>query len=395
MGSVSKTASDDAKIGDIQILRAVAILLVLAQHLTAPALLFKYLFPSLRMPFWSGVLLFFVISGYVVTSSLLGRPTTAVSFLIRRAFRLWPAMLCFLAFSGAVSIAAWLLPVSEWGKINLAADGDRFFREAAHILAGTLPSLGMSMFMNGAMWSLSVEFQFYAAYGALLFTLFVMRLPLRAVVLWVAVPLYLACLTIRLGGSSALAMAPEPLRYMVILSFDYLFLGVIGAAGIRPLMPEQGVRFGALSALLMLLVALVVLTIVPADFAPVHVLTTVAQLLAMPVAGLCFLGLVMLASVNAAVPARGSTPYRFLLWIGELSYSIYLFHLPVFGLFWLALATLYPVWFHVGDPGIAQTVVCVPATFAIAWLVYQYVEFPMNRIGAALAKRRFLSVGTT
>jgi peptidoglycan/LPS O-acetylase OafA/YrhL len=53
----------DRKIEDIQALRAIAILLVLAEHLTGTALLWLRDLPRYTMPFWSGVALFFVISG--------------------------------------------------------------------------------------------------------------------------------------------------------------------------------------------------------------------------------------------------------------------------------------------------------------------------------------------
>ena len=373
------------KIEDIQVLRAIAILLVLAQHLILPAVLFRAAPEGLQMPFWSGVALFFVISGYVVTASLLNRPVSPLGFLIRRAFRLWPAMVCFLVFSGVVCFLIWALPVPEWGKQQIAGSLDTFIREAIAILAGVLTITGQtSRLTHGAMWSLSVEFQFYAAYALLLFALWILRLPLRAVALWSAVALYLACLTVRLGGPPVLNMAPAGLSYLVRLSFDYLFLGVIGAAGLRPLMSGARWRFGPLIALLLIAASQIALLFVPA-FAPVHALSTTAQRFAVPFAGLCFLALVMLASVDTAFRGQGGRPYRFFVWTGELSYSIYLFHLPVFGLFWLGMAVLYPAHFQSGDPGIKQMLVSVPLTYALAWLVYSYVEMPMNRRGAKLA----------
>src|SRR5262245_6275416 len=94
--------SDARKIGDLQVFRAIAILLVLAQHLSlAPNVLSH--FPNFRtMPFWAGVELFFVISGYVVSRSIFSGSLNPLSFFLRRLFRLWPAILLFIAVSAVV-----------------------------------------------------------------------------------------------------------------------------------------------------------------------------------------------------------------------------------------------------------------------------------------------------
>jgi len=93
-------------IDDIQVLRAVAIACVLVEH-SWYNLLFhqEWLTWLLRhVPLWCGVDFFLVISGYVITSSLLPGVLAPVParqvlarFWIRRAFRIWPAAWLWLA----------------------------------------------------------------------------------------------------------------------------------------------------------------------------------------------------------------------------------------------------------------------------------------------------------
>ena len=64
---------------DIQALRAIACVMVLLQHISLTPTLFAKLPGSLTMPFYLGVELFFVISGYVVTRSLFNREVNAAA----------------------------------------------------------------------------------------------------------------------------------------------------------------------------------------------------------------------------------------------------------------------------------------------------------------------------
>src|SRR5882724_1368131 len=94
------------KLSEIQVLRAVAIVMVLVHHFSLIWTLIEP-FPRLTSPFYAGVELFFVISGFVVTRSIFeGSGSTAFQFVIRRVFRLYPAIFFFLAVVAATSIAA-------------------------------------------------------------------------------------------------------------------------------------------------------------------------------------------------------------------------------------------------------------------------------------------------
>ena len=89
----------ESKISDVQVLRGICILFVLFQHLSISVTLFAKFPKQISMPFYLGVELFFIISGYVVTKSLQKDNFNGVKFLIKRVFRLIPAILIFLGFS--------------------------------------------------------------------------------------------------------------------------------------------------------------------------------------------------------------------------------------------------------------------------------------------------------
>ena len=79
------------RIPELDGLRAIAAAVILGFHLSPPS------FP----PGWTGVDLFFVISGYLITTILISRPITGrslLSFYARRALRIWPIYYLGLAF---------------------------------------------------------------------------------------------------------------------------------------------------------------------------------------------------------------------------------------------------------------------------------------------------------
>ena len=59
------------KIEDLQVLRGVSILFVLLQHLSITSAIFALTPKRIELPFFLGVEIFFVISGYVIYKSLL------------------------------------------------------------------------------------------------------------------------------------------------------------------------------------------------------------------------------------------------------------------------------------------------------------------------------------
>ncbi len=151
----------DERIGALDGLRALAIILVLLSHLTPTrnsnqgiaGLLFKIADIG-----WSGVDLFFVLSGYLVTGILLRNKEKGFglsSFLIRRLLRIVPAY--YLALSFVFFIAPFTLGLYDLPGFNVQIPYWLYlsnYFEHLKLFDGT-------WFYVGHFWSLAVEMQFY------------------------------------------------------------------------------------------------------------------------------------------------------------------------------------------------------------------------------------------
>lgn len=171
-----------ARNNSIDVLRAVAIFLVLGRHAHWPENAMTSIW---QRGGWVGVDLFFVLSGFLVSGLLFKqfKETGAISwtnFVVRRGFKIYPAFWCLIAFTLVFNAITRAAPFESF----------RLFSELAFVQNYGWP-------MWGHTWSLAVEEHFY-----LLLPLLLMfckrdqfkRLPV--VVLIIAI----ACLAMRLAG---------------------------------------------------------------------------------------------------------------------------------------------------------------------------------------------------
>ena len=143
---------------DIQALRGLAILAVLINHLPLPRQLLESGF--------RGVDMFFVISGFVITNSLIrqssnGQKISPSNFLLQRVRRLYPAFFIVMIASLVILISFDWLPYMERGVIKSAMAGTWYYQNFWMINQSF--SYFEPSFTNPFthMWSLSVEEQFY------------------------------------------------------------------------------------------------------------------------------------------------------------------------------------------------------------------------------------------
>lgn len=143
---------------DIEGLRGVAVLSVLAYHAAVPGFAGGYV----------GVDVFFVISGFLITGLLLGRPIGLWDFAARRARRILPAAATVLVAT-AVAGGALLDPLrgTDLARDLIASAGQvvnwRFVGQQTDYLAAEHAPSPLQHF-----WSLGVENQFYLLWGVLL-----------------------------------------------------------------------------------------------------------------------------------------------------------------------------------------------------------------------------------
>ena len=331
-------------------LRGVAALLVALQH-GAEALLPRL---AARTPLnlgETGVVLFFLLSGVVIPPSL-ARHRSLGRFWLKRVFRLYPAYWASLV-----------------GCLLLAAAGlfPPPFVTMRHPLAGALLNLTMlqSVFgvpsAIGVYWTLPLELAVYALCSAV----FAMRLLHRPVLLLVASTLAL------LAAEVAAAAAH---RSVPVGRIGLLLSALFGATALRWLAGDLAWR--PLSLLATLLGSVLALGLwLRFDRFPV------AHEVAAPTAGVVLVSWLLAYLLFAALAAlRHRQMPRVLLWLGRISYSLYLWHLPV-----LAATLLLPVAAHRPRPLLLLLVLIAAAL--LAQLSYQMVERPGIQLGIRLGIR--------
>lgn len=340
---------------DIQGLRAVAVIAVVVNHL----------FNHPRGGF-VGVDVFFVVSGFLITSLLLreearGGSISLLGFYRRRVRRLVPASLLVI---GATVLAAHFAFISERAH-SVQTDGiwTALFAGNWHFL-----QIGTNYFQSYGpvsplqhYWSLSVEEQFYAVWPLMLIVvMFVARRVFhgrRHAVLATGVT---GALTLTLPSliyaATESSHNPTAAYFSTFTRAWELGLGAIIAVVI-PYMRGSRVVLSALSW--------VGVAMIGASFALVS-----SQHFPFPGALLPTVGtaLVLLAHTSRERAYNALLTNRVSVYIGDISYSVYLVHFPLI----VILGSL-----TVQHPWVSHTVVLV-ATLGASMLLFHLVEDPIR-----------------
>lgn len=373
------TMHSASRIQDIELLRAIAIVLVFLQHI--PHKLLPWLPPALTQEGYSfavGVDLFLVVSGFVIARSLLPelagaanpreRVAVMLAFWIRRAWRLWPAAWLWLLL---ILVAVILFNRSGvFGGLvtNLEATVAGVL-QVANIRVNEL-FLVRPYGVSDHYWGLSLEEQFYLA-----FPLLVILFPRQW--LWILAALIVSRFI--WGG------------HLSVYRFEGMALGVLIAVFMRhsergPLLAPDFLRFRSVAwALLLLGVALMVLL---GDVQ--RSIVTVGQPLITILAGL----LVLAAAQDRDYFRLPRVIQPVALWIGSRSYALYLCHIPMF-------YGTRELWFRYGiqAPDSTDTlrfgVLGLLLSGVAAELTYRLVEQPGRRRGRHHAEALITSVRAT
>ncbi|MFE4358639.1 MULTISPECIES: acyltransferase family protein [Streptomycetaceae] len=359
---------------DIEGLRGVAVLSVLAFHSAVPGLTGGFV----------GVDVFFVISGFLITGLLVGRPLGLWDFAARRARRILPAAATVLVAT-AVAGGALLDPLrgTDLARDLIASAGQfanwRFVGQQTDYLAAEHDPSPLQHF-----WSLGVENQFYLLWGVLLLGLarylHGRRRTLAITLATVAVGGVSLALCLRWTATSA------PLAYFSTGSRLWEFAAGACAALAGPALLSRAERRPVVWSLrvvgwlgLAAVLAPVVLydrdTPFPGTAALLPVLGTAAVLLAGHAAGHDGPGAADAGRLLATRPLRAA---------GRLSYAWYLWHWPVLTIAQARYGAL--PW---------TTLLALTAASALpAWLTLRLVEQPL-RYGSSPAPRRGLAVGAS
>lgn len=321
-----------------------------------------------------GVILFFAISGFVIPSSLraIGNQTKADAlrvFLIRRVFRLYPAY--WLSVVGAALLGLlFMTPFSlQTVLLNLTMIQSVF---------GAPDVLGLY-------WTLRLELIFYIA-CACLFTLGALQQPRGLVVGMFAGPIIFIVLPrcVHLLNPNWLhpTSAGPFLNYLTeyALFISVMFWGALFRCWHDHDQAEGTPPFSRAILVVLILFplgvcALPVLNWIFYAYLPSALASKLSVFMPPVSVGL---GLFILLSTKLQINSRFTT------WLGEISYSMYLFHPIVF-------YTLFALLRDNRLPGLANAhlgvylLLSVLGSIALSALIYYAVEKPMIRLGRQLS----------
>ncbi|MEO6598780.1 MAG: acyltransferase family protein [Polyangiaceae bacterium] len=324
-----------------------------------------------------GVDLFFVLSGYLITSLLLAeREATGrialSAFWVRRARRLFPALLSLMpvvalyarCFARTDELRA--VRVQALAALGYVANWQAIFQHKSYWELFVAPS------PLEHTWSLSIEEQFYVVWP-LLVALLLRRGTSRT--------LLLVCLVLSAASMTAMYFLFDPANTTrAYLGTDTRMAGILlGAALATRVSPKHVFGAGTTRAL----DVLGALALLGLGFAWVKLRGTNPFLYR---GGFWLSELAALALIACAVAGDRSyvarlLAFRPLVWLGTISYGVYLWHWPV-------NVFLTPERAHLH--GFSLHVLRFAVTFAIAIASYRFLEQPIRRNGVPFSRPLYI-----
>jgi len=323
------SASISGRIEGLDELRGIATLWVLISHGTGLVTWMPTVFSGYG---FHGVVLFFVVSGYLITKILLGaseRKESISNFYIRRAIRIWPLMLtvllvgCYLRVSTSGSIVYNFLLINNF---SMGYEIEPVFR-------------------TDVMWSLAIEEQFYLLWPMIVYVFGRRYLP------------FVVFSVIVVGFALDAGLLPGPAGIPISRTtqgcMQYIALGAAVALGRQGLVSVVG-------ALLAILVALI--------FRDGHHFFEKFRYVWWGISIFLF------SIVYTTIHVRPVVKSQFLAFTGKICYGLYLIHFFVSGLL-----------FDKMGPGLFLTwIVFVASSYILAYMSFHIIEKPAMRLRAPL-----------
>lgn len=349
---------------EIQALRGLAVALVVVYHF----------WPHLLPGGFVGVDVFFVISGFLITSHLVAeiRASGRLSlpaFWARRARRLLPASLLVL---GITALATWILiPAGQWQQTFKEIVASALYVQNWLLASDSVDYLAAANVPTPVQhfWSLSVEEQFYLGIPVLLVLALALFRRSRGAARPRIVAWTLAVVVVVSLGYSLYATFTEPgIAYFSTFARAWEF----AAGGLLAFLATSRLP-GAVRA-----------AVAWAGWVGIAV-SAFAITSSTPFPGLAALAPVaaVAAVIVAGRPEVRWAPDRFLVirpavWLGDISYSTYLWHWPVLIFATVVLGTDLRWW---------AKIVLVVVVLALAWATTRFVENPIRTMPRLIVRR--------
>ena len=345
---------------DIDWLRAIAVLAVVAFHFEAPAVFGGFV----------GVDIFFVISGYLITgiiqSEVQDGSFSFARFYERRLRRLLPALYAMVALTAIPSL-----------HYLLTSEREEFFRSIAAVV--TFTSNFFFWFQTGYFdhaavekpllhtWSLAVEEQFYLALPVLLWALLRVvrsgRIALPAALGVLGLASFALGIWLMQTDRSATAFFMSPPR-----AWEFLIGALVATSGFP--VPRHALAQKIARGIALLLIAIPIFSLRQGPGFPGF------NALAPCIGAAMFIW----SGIGVPMQKRGPySPFHVARFFGRISYSLYLWHWPLFTFARFSKSSL------VLDA--ADKSALFALTVAISWLSWRFVE-QLFRRGTLVPTRR-------
>jgi peptidoglycan/LPS O-acetylase OafA/YrhL/lysophospholipase L1-like esterase len=343
-------------------LRAVAVMAVIAYHFGAGWLQGGFL----------GVDLFFVLSGYLITSLLLlewGRSHTIHfgGFWARRARRLLPALFLVL-----IAVALWgrfVLVSDQWGALRSDSIWTLFYGANWHFIWSGQSYFTAEPSMLRHAWSLAIEEQFYLVWPLVVFACLRLARGRHALLAALCVVGSAASVYVTTSHFSA-GTDPSRAYYGTDARASQLLVGALLGILLIHWAPKRRVSRLALQWIGVLgAVAIGFMFWNARDHSPALYR---GGFLVFAICAAVVIAAMVQPSRN---PLRGVLCIRPVRWIGAVSYGVYLWHFPVS----VALTTSRLQRWGWDVPGWELTLLRLGATFGLAALSYYLVELPIRQ----------------
>ncbi len=354
---------------DIDGLRAVAVLAVVVFHA----------FPSWLRGGFIGVDVFFVISGFLISTIIFENHDSErfsfIEFYSRRIRRIFPALILVLLACFAMG----------WGALF----ADEYQQLAKHIAGGAGFASNLLLWLESGyfdgtasskpllhLWSLGVEEQFYIFWPFLLFIFWKWRFNLLNVTVTVAVLSFLLNVSVFAGSKVAIFYSPLTRFWELLLGAMLAYVSLFGREGLprwqqnvlswlgrsfvsRLNIGDKGAAIRdcmSILAVTLLLIGLSVIdktTFYPGWWAMLPTLATVMFIAAGP----------------QALLNRKVLSHPVLVGIGLISFPLYLWHWPL-----LSFTRII----QGAAPTVAQSICIIILSFILSWVTYRFFERPFR-----------------
>jgi peptidoglycan/LPS O-acetylase OafA/YrhL len=328
-----------------------------------------------------GVDVFFIVSGYLITTSLLSKMERdgrihLVDYWLGLARRLFPIAFTVLLFTVVGSIL--IMPQVQWKQIISEIFASAFYFENWYLANSAVDYLAQNNQASPLQhfWALSLQGQFYLTWPFVVLTAFVIAKkvlgkPVRKTMLGVLLSLFL----LSIGYSIYKTSVNQPWAYFDTFArvWEFSLGGVLAL-----LLPY--LRFGKTVSMVIGWFGLAVICFTGILLPVSSVFPGYAALL--PTGG------VILVIISAENSTRfgvdkllGSKPF---LYFGSMSYGFYLWHWP--------LLIFYYAYFDVERVPVASGLAIIVSAFILSFISVKILETPVRKISIKHSKKKLAIV---